>query len=506
MDTKIQVLIVEDEPAIARGLETAISNYSHGFEVIKLCKNGREGLEVIASSHPPLIFTDIRMPILTGLNMIAEAKKLNINSTFVIVTGYEEFEYARTAMKLGVSDYLLKPLEIDELLRFLQKFRNTYYLEERQAQSRYFQALLYQQKELPNTHFLFADSSITLFNLYFGSLIADTFNDFAAGREAINFLDSNQLLHLEEKYGIWFYPNRGRHRNELIFVMVASTTDSIDTHIIAGELNHLFPDCNTYWNMIISETVNQPNNLLSIINSCTFFAAMYSPFGSNNILRYHEKLASANIQESYTIKELCHKFPFSPTISVIQSICREMTDFWQAKNISQFQLIVDLRYILANMLQKSSGIVPAYLSAEEIISESNTYENLLDELVNNLLNIFDLRFENEKTDSQLLPEKIKQYLDQKYTTSITYKNFYEIFGYNKKYISLLFKETYGISPSKYVSRLRMDLAKQIIREHPDAPLKEVAEMSGFTDALYFSRVFKNTEGISPSAYQQDFRK
>ncbi|OYP60244.1 hypothetical protein CG709_00225, partial [Lachnotalea glycerini] len=93
MNNKIKVLIVEDEPMIARGIETMISQYSNGFKVIGICRNGLEGLEKIKAAFPNLVFTDIRMPVMDGLDMIKGANQLEQVPHFIILTGYELFSF-----------------------------------------------------------------------------------------------------------------------------------------------------------------------------------------------------------------------------------------------------------------------------------------------------------------------------------------------------------------------------------------------------------------------------
>jgi len=86
------------------------------------------------------------------------------------------------------------------------------------------------------------------------------------------------------------------------------------------------------------------------------------------------------------------------------------------------------------------------------------------------------------------------------TTQITYKIFQDLFNLNEKYISTLFKAEYNITPSRYVGELRLNMAKNLMQNNPELRVKDVAELVGFTDYFYFSRVFKSHEGVTPSQY------
>ena len=100
---------------------------------------------------------------------------------------------------------------------------------------------------------------------------------------------------------------------------------------------------------------------------------------------------------------------------------------------------------------------------------------------------------------------MKEFLEQNYTQPLSSKVFNEKFGYNEKYITSLYKAQFGITPGKYICELRIALAKQIMRANPYILLKDVAVQTGYMDALYFSRVFKTKEGMSPSKYLQEMR-
>jgi YesN/AraC family two-component response regulator len=105
-----------------------------------------------------------------------------------------------------------------------------------------------------------------------------------------------------------------------------------------------------------------------------------------------------------------------------------------------------------------------------------------------------------------LTEEVKNYLDRHFTEQITFKDFNDLMGYNEKYITSVFKEQMGVSPSRYVLERRMERAKQFLEEKPDLILKEVSELVGYSDPLYFSRVFKASVGVSPSTYAKNSKE
>lgn len=192
----------------------------------------------------------------------------------------------------------------------------------------------------------------------------------------------------------------------------------------------------------------------------------------------------------------------------MESLCQNFIHIWSRQPTSQFQLQTDIRCIFHAMTQKIGQLRRVYTNPSELLCASSSYEDLL---VNILLEFRKIH-EAMNTISpppkatRQLAYKVKNYLDTNYTYPLTYKDFNDIFGYNEKYISLIFKEEYDISPSKYVTELRLTAAKNLMRQNPDILLKDIAAAIGYEDQLYFSRVFKNNEGMSPKAYQKSFQQ
>lgn len=115
------VLIVDDEKLIKKSIKVLIESYATQFNVIGEAKNGKEGLALNRRLTPDLIITDIRIPKVDGLKFIQEAKSHDQSTKFMIVSGYDEFEYAQQALRFGVVDFLLKPIKPDQFLESLRK-------------------------------------------------------------------------------------------------------------------------------------------------------------------------------------------------------------------------------------------------------------------------------------------------------------------------------------------------------------------------------------------------
>ncbi|MEO0278133.1 MAG: helix-turn-helix domain-containing protein [candidate division WOR-3 bacterium] len=118
-----KVVVVEDEERILENIARKIEQVAPAFEVVGKARTGREALALVDDLLPDVVFTDIRMPVMGGLELIETLQTRYPYIKTVIVSGYADFEYAQRAISFGVSGYLLKPVEIEHLRRVLDKLR-----------------------------------------------------------------------------------------------------------------------------------------------------------------------------------------------------------------------------------------------------------------------------------------------------------------------------------------------------------------------------------------------
>ncbi len=120
-DKKYRVIIAEDERLIAKNIAKHIETENPNFKVVGIYSNGEDALEAVKEQPPAVVFTDISMPVMTGLELAAEIHSTMNNVRCVIITGYADFAYAKEALHYGVDDYLLKPLDTAELNKVLKR-------------------------------------------------------------------------------------------------------------------------------------------------------------------------------------------------------------------------------------------------------------------------------------------------------------------------------------------------------------------------------------------------
>lgn len=494
----IHVIIVEDEPAIARGLSMMITQNYPDFQVIALARNGKDGLQKILELKPELVFVDINMPVMNGLDMIEQVQKSGFFTQCVILTGYAEFEYARTAIKLGISDYLLKPISPDTLKEIMVSCRQKYQAQIRILQAEYLQRCIGRTPAASENDNPLSGYHCTLLLLLFGSLCSNIYNEALITSNPPT-ADPSLIRKLETNYHISLFTLRGRHYNELIFAAVYPEHQTVDITVLSEKLYSSFCTPDTYTNMIVSQNIPNGQNLHEASSNLYLYALTKNPFGFGHI-QISESLSDKKIHISSEVKKICSAIPEHPALETVQDYLYSILTYWQEEKVSQFQLTTDLRYFFSTVIHDYSDENIIYPDAAEIVSSCHAYDELERTLQYELGIIYGRNSQVLPDSQQSLAKQVRNWLDMNFTTPITFKIFQDIFGHSEKYISALFKAEFGISPSKYIGELRLNMAKKLMQANPDILLKDVAEMVGYADAFYFSRVFKSHEGISPSQY------
>ncbi len=132
----LKVLLVDDEPHIVHGLKAIIDWEQEGFEVTRSCSNGREALDYLRDNPVDLVIADIKMPVMSGLELLEKIRTSGISDAyFVIVSGYADFKFAQQAIRYKCSDYLLKPVDRDNLREVVRKVHALSYKKNEQLSS-----------------------------------------------------------------------------------------------------------------------------------------------------------------------------------------------------------------------------------------------------------------------------------------------------------------------------------------------------------------------------------
>ena len=129
----MKAVVVEDEILIREGLCDLMRKMFPEISISGVAGNGQEGLACIEKYRPDLIITDIKMPVMDGLEMLSKMQERGISSRVIVLTAYSEFSYAQQAVKLGVCDYVIKPVMVQEFVQTIRKIQNLYEQEQKRT-------------------------------------------------------------------------------------------------------------------------------------------------------------------------------------------------------------------------------------------------------------------------------------------------------------------------------------------------------------------------------------
>lgn len=500
MKTRISVLIAEDEPAILRSIRTAILKICDDFYVVGTAYNGADALKQIRTLRPQIVFSDIRMPVVSGISMISKAREEGISSHFVILTGYAEFEYARQALTLNVDAYLLKPIVLEDLRGILTSLRQKVSEELMQQQKTYIQRCFHDPSSKAPENNPLKDYCLQLLFCYFGPVASNVYGELNPAKEYACSLHQSRTPQSDDS-AVYAFP--GNYFNEYVCAIVWPNDRQPRTDSIIQSIRDTTKSTRIYTNYIVSPIIQNGNGISKAVRDCYLYTLFHIPFAKSR-LQYYQELTDTKTPITVTpqIHECFPMFHSAITSGQLESLVSQLADLWSTLEVTQFQLHEDITALLRHCYQQSVGFCGPTVNSAEIIATAYTYPMLCENLNAELQRIFLIQDGGRKDTAKALIEDVKSYLDTNFTKNITCRTLTDIWGYNEKYISDLFRKKYLISPSKYIVKLRIDLSKELMAKNPDILLKDVAEAVGYSDALYFSRVFKNNEGVPPSAFMK----
>ncbi|MBD2871706.1 response regulator transcription factor [Paenibacillus arenilitoris] len=473
-----RVIIVDDEPWAIKGIRNAFSWKKYGFEIIGQFTSSHEAFEFICEERPNLVFTDIRMPEISGLDLIKMTKARDLDVAFIIVSGFSEFAYAQEALRHGALDYCLKPIDIEMADPLIEKVALHFSKKRSIRNDRILEALTSTDKsELKQLTPFFEESS----NGYFRVVV------ICSNRGEKDYLkpfDSKNTLEVELGSRKTLYILRSERRAELD----EGFDYSVLTHSAIKSAG-------------MSSVSKDDKNIAKLIKESDIAASNVFLHGEQGIYPYEQKL---NLVK--------------PFIDEISSMIRE----------GNFEQIDDMKERLVpyfNHNRLGMGEVVFFWNQAVSALVGSYYEQLKD-MDLEFLNYAELkeRFENFDSLCSFLYDifiYLKQLNDQSINESETNTHFSQMVNYidnhfqnklylkelsvkfyiNQVYCCQLFKKNLGKTFSEYVTELRINKACELLK-HTELSIEEIASEAGYFDYYYFNKVFKKECGITPAKFRK----
>lgn len=503
--SRLSLLIVDDEPSIRNGLAQALPFKEMDMEVAGLAGSGNEALDMIRAQAPDIVLTDIKMPNGNGLDLIKSVKDLGLHSRFIIMSGYDDFQFAKTALQYGVEDYLLKPIKKEELIQALRKVRDKteaerYSVSLLQSKESFLRNLMHKayDSSQPLPEFLqeYSDKPPLCILVFDGdfypqelkkellSLIPESLGTvFECDPHRLALLLSlpvfSQTVSLTLKEFCQDITSRvSKQFHTFVYMGIGNSVPGISL------LRHSYRSALEYlsYNMYKTKLQVFDRSLLETGNSC--------PVTVNN--SYSDRLLEAILNYKLErIDEITKSFldwilyiPMPPP-SFVRGMCTHLMVDIQ-KNLSSYKILRD--EFLRNTPHKAIAQCPFLSDISRWMSSAlKHYATVL--------------HVHMTDDNAPVIEAAASYIRKNITSRLTLEEVASQVHLSKNYFAALFKDYMGINFRDYVLEMKIDYAKKLLKE-TDITVSNLSCLLGYEEYRSFNRAFKKSTGKSPSDYHR----
>lgn len=504
----MKVLIVEDEVRIREGLIKLLEKIGNEYEVVGQANDGSEGLKLCRTLKPDLVITDVQMPNMDGLEMLKAIFSENINIKAIVLSAYSEFEYARTAMKLGVTEYLLKPINLSDFSLALESIRHQIaedkkkkpdkvgtldqilrdiisgrlepddnildYLEKTYAISRkqnfiilfdylgnqYEECVKKEIKDLEQSLSRYKENSFCVVDLEYRKSLAVVIYKYKSAADFERWIQYQLLQQINDKAAMGYTVSEG----------INEISESIERLFPYMDWNISFED-----DVLISyPKITQVQTLFCVYPQeleTKMKAAICASdlFLEKDIMeKFKSSFKDGKVYNPHEIKECYVRFIWA-ILEIAKSVGNE-----NVRDIKQQKLL--------------DRIMNAKIRAE------------LESVCEDILKM--LKVSESSTDAETLTvRRTKSMIHEFYNTGITLDEIAAKLNITPEYLGTQFHKETGVTFSAYIKNYRITKAKELL-VGTSLKLYEIAERVGYFDPKYFSKVFRDVTGQLPAEFRK----
>ena len=523
------VFAVDDEPIVLEGIRSKIDWEGSGFTFAGEATDGEIALSMIHELKPDILITDIKMPFMDGLQLAEAIKRTQPWIKIIILSGHDEFDYAKKAISIGIEDYLLKPFTPDELLASLNKTASQIDKERKQLsdisrlreelkssetliKKEFLNNLVHGSEEMSTVIQKSSELGINLISRYYKVLISridSRTNNSQNQQEACSLLNSYSSAINE---AVSFF----HHSNLLVCIFKGTTQEELDenTFRAAETIGHIATkndDC------IVLTAIGKTVEHLSQLNTSYEDAKKIlqaSTTNQDNRIISSDDLTDTQRTSEDTLLDFKEGDPLVDKLKYaakgdIQSIIDESMELIK-KNPDQFNvfasyLLVDLIFAVSKLVEKLGGDIkelkPEILQRkfiDDAVSDEGKFKDTLKQVLNFALEYRDSKMTGKYADVIL---KAKKFIEENYADqNTTLTTVAQAVCLSPNHFSTIFSQECKTTFIEYLTNVRMENAKRLIRE-TDMKGYDIAYECGFSDPHYFSYIFKKNTGLSPREYK-----
>lgn len=535
----LKVLIADDEIKVSKLILHLVQWEELGMEVIGTVNDGVETFELILEKQPDIVITDIRMPGMDGIELVEKATKEMESSKkvfFVIISGYSQFEYAQQAVKLGVEDYLLKPIKKKELEAVLHKILSKYNAT----------ANALEEKENLRNHLQMTQQKVK--NSFLSELVDDH-------RQSILQMDE------EEIYREFECSFPGRYFTHVVVHLFTNTVmeDNEEYSFMLPKIQKMMKErtekyCSEWMSILHDEEVvclfnaeeNKREDLirqlyrlkLDISNIKALFPRFKVAIGVGKTVEglelYHESMSTANKairsrfgrEEEFLLEGMDETEVDMRVADIVTATGkRELLKSMELVDVESFRMSLSgMRKELSVYIKNGGLIYGVYRELAEtfVLGVNNWFGDEVKVSVKELMKgylylygfdeVFDwltdtcceilTHYEEVQKNQEARPIRLaKQYINENYNKAVSLEGVSGYIGFNPAYFSSMFKKATGQNFMDYVIEIRIMNARNLLVQ-TDQDVADIAATVGYTDLKYFSRIFKKLTNLTPSEYRK----
>lgn len=526
----IKLIIADDEPLVQAGIKSMINWEDYNIGIVGTASNGAAAYELILEHSPEIVITDIKMPVMSGLELAKkcheEGRKLPL---FIILTSYEEFNFVKEAITYQVVEYLIKlELTPDVLLETVQKAI------ERIPEQQHTQAVT----QPPDNIYLIREQFYTrlIFNLFESeeqfAVQAQNLNiDFSYESFAVSYVEikSEKLTQMSNDKQLNLYTSSLQMVRELI-------SKYIPCHVLSLDMRHfcviffLTAEMAADHKNLIRNTLRQVSAMIFNYYSVSIHASIGSLINSPLQMSssYQDaRQTFAQVDEEMPIlflEDIAEDEPLKNIFNISlfkEDILKAYAEYDEKALYDTFTSIINLfesqKANYVQVLDAASNILYLSLSllgnGEQLVSDifqdkSNGYRSLYEMTnVEQILEWMKLLRDGlcqyfkayNKDYKNHIVINVKKYINEHIEEKLTLNKVAGKFNISPNYLSVLFSKNNDIGFSDYINQSKIDAAKKMMTDG-DYKIYEISDRLGFESAFYFSRVFKKVTGMSPRDY------
>ena len=542
----LKIFLAEDEVVVRETIKRMIPWEELGFELVGEAADGEMALPLLLRQQPDLLITDIKMPFMDGLTLARLAKKEIPGLKVVILSGYDDFNYAKRAIGIGVEDYLLKPITKNALIERLSEIRSRY--EHEKTQKEYYEKFqremqAYEKNSSRDFFEALVGGSMDMMEVYKRAeklgldIVAEAYNvliftmncdeDFSGQRDEYSSWEAESLELLENFFA--------GHSSAMLFrsnifsygVLLKGQRETIEenTRACVDEIRKILSrqDGRREWFLAVGQSVERLSQIQKSYHTASrAFSQRY--LYDENILYYDEMETmehpggQAETEDNAYLQKVDVN-ALNPAIlqKFLSNGLQEETenfvkDYFYAIGQEPMESLVFRNYVILNVRFSVISFIKGLgcdtnemesADTEEVLAESGkNMESAIAYAKKMISQAIEIRDQNSGNKNRSILKTAVDFIDSHYMDEeISLNTVANVANVSSNHFSALFRQNMGQTFIEYLTTLRMNKAKELLR-CTGMRSSEIAGEIGYKDAHYFSYLFKKTQGMTPSDYRK----